>query len=255
MAALLHNVVGLQNASMAIYNAWCDRVPLLLLGGTGPKSKANRRPWIDWIHTASVQANIVRDFVKWDDEPHDMASVAESFARGLTATRALPSGPVYLCYDVDLQEDPLSAGLRRAVDRAVRGPERAGARAGRRRLADRAAARRRAAADPRGLRGREPGPVRGADRAGRGARRARGRHRRPPRLPERPPPQRLGRARLGRGGRRDPRARRRGAARPARQRGSPRRRPRARPPQATRAPPAGSPQRHALDAEAARVGA
>jgi acetolactate synthase-1/2/3 large subunit len=110
MAALLHNVVGLQNASMAIYNAWCDRVPLLLLGGTGPKSKANRRPWIDWIHTASVQANIVRDFVKWDDEPHDMASVAESFARGLTATRSLPSGPVYLCYDVDLQEDPLPAG-------------------------------------------------------------------------------------------------------------------------------------------------
>ncbi len=109
MAALLHNVVGLQNASMAIYNAWCDRVPMLLLGGTGPKSKANRRPWIDWIHTASVQANIVRDFVKWDDEPHDMASVAESFARGLTATRALPSGPVYLCYDVDLQEDPLPA--------------------------------------------------------------------------------------------------------------------------------------------------
>ncbi|MDO8185999.1 thiamine pyrophosphate-binding protein [Conexibacter sp. JD483] len=111
MAALLHNVVGLQNASMAIYNAWCDRVPLLLLGGTGPKSKANRRPWIDWIHTASVQANIVRDFVKWDDEPHDIASVAESFARGLTATKALPSGPVYLCYDVDLQEDPLPAGF------------------------------------------------------------------------------------------------------------------------------------------------
>lgn len=109
MAALLHNVVGLQNASMAIYNAWCDRVPLMLLGGTGPKSKANRRPWIDWIHTASVQANIVRDFVKWDDEPHDMASVAESFARGITATRSLPSGPVYLCYDVDLQEDPLPA--------------------------------------------------------------------------------------------------------------------------------------------------
>lgn len=111
MAALLHNVVGLQNASMAIYNAWCDRVPMLLLGGTGPKSKANRRPWIDWIHTASVQANIVRDFVKWDDEPHDMASVAESFARGLTAAKALPSGPVYLCYDVDLQEDPLPSGF------------------------------------------------------------------------------------------------------------------------------------------------
>lgn len=107
MAALLHDVVGLQNASMAIYNAWCDRVPMLLVGGTGPKAKGRRRPWIDWIHTASVQANIVRDFVKWDDEPHDLGSVEESFARGITTTRSAPPGPVYLCYDVDLQEDPV----------------------------------------------------------------------------------------------------------------------------------------------------
>ncbi|MGY1812292.1 thiamine pyrophosphate-binding protein [Blastococcus sp. SYSU D00820] len=111
MAALLHNVVGLQNASMAIYNAWCDRAPMLLLGGTGPKSKPRRRPWIDWIHTASVQANIVRDFVKWDDEPHDLASVEESFARGYAAATSGPAGPVYLCYDVDIQEDPVPDGF------------------------------------------------------------------------------------------------------------------------------------------------
>ncbi|HEY4276996.1 MAG TPA: thiamine pyrophosphate-dependent enzyme [Conexibacter sp.] len=111
MAVLLHNVVGLQNASMAIYNAWCDRAPMLLLGGTGPKSKPNRRPWIDWIHTASVQANIVRDFVKWDDEPHDLGSVEESFARGFAATVSAPPGPVYLCYDVDIQEDEVPDGF------------------------------------------------------------------------------------------------------------------------------------------------
>ncbi len=111
MGVLLHDVVGLQNASMAIYNAWCDRAPMLLLGGTGPKSKASRRPWIDWIHTASPQASIVRDFVKWDDEPQDVASIPESFARGLGAACAAPTGPVYLCYDVDLQEDPLPEGV------------------------------------------------------------------------------------------------------------------------------------------------
>jgi thiamine pyrophosphate-dependent acetolactate synthase large subunit-like protein len=105
MAVLLHDVVGLQNASMAIYNAWCDRAPMLLLGGTGPKSKPRRRPWIDWVHTASVQADLIRDFVKWDDEPHDLASVPESFARGLTAAMAAPRGPVYLCNDAALQED------------------------------------------------------------------------------------------------------------------------------------------------------
>ncbi|MGP3968290.1 thiamine pyrophosphate-binding protein [Streptomyces sp. 6N223] len=118
MAALLHNVVGLQNASMAIYNAWCDRAPALLLGGTGPKAKGRRRPWIDWIHTASVQANIVRDFTKWDDEPHDVHSVEESFARAMGALGSVPSGPVYLCYDVDLQEDPLPEDFtRHGLDR------------------------------------------------------------------------------------------------------------------------------------------
>ena len=64
MAVLLHDVVGLQNASMAIYNAWCDRVPILLIGGTGPMSKPARRPWIDWIHTALVQGQLVRDYVR-----------------------------------------------------------------------------------------------------------------------------------------------------------------------------------------------
>jgi acetolactate synthase-1/2/3 large subunit len=107
MAVLLHNVVGLQNASMAIYNAWCDRAPMLLIGGTGPKSKVQRRPWIDWIHTANPQAEIVRDYVKWDDEPHDIGSVPESFARSLTTTTAAPEGPTYLCYDAALQEDEL----------------------------------------------------------------------------------------------------------------------------------------------------
>jgi thiamine pyrophosphate-dependent acetolactate synthase large subunit-like protein len=121
MAVLLHDVVGLQNASMAIYNAWCDRAPMLLLGGTGPKSKAARRPWIDWIHTASVQANIVRDFVKWDDEPHDLASVPESFARALTAATSAPEGPVYLCYDAELQEAALDGEAHEAgIGRYVR---------------------------------------------------------------------------------------------------------------------------------------
>ncbi|MFN8164229.1 MAG: thiamine pyrophosphate-binding protein [Solirubrobacterales bacterium] len=111
MAVLLHNVVGLQNASMAVYNAWCDRAPILLIGGTGPKSKARRRPWIDWIHTANSQGEIVRNYVKWDDEPTDMASVPESFARAITAMSGEPAGPVYLCYDISLQEDELEEPL------------------------------------------------------------------------------------------------------------------------------------------------
>jgi thiamine pyrophosphate-dependent acetolactate synthase large subunit-like protein len=113
MAVLLHDVVGLQNATMSLYNAWCDRVPMLVVGGTGPLSKANRRPWIDWIHTAGMQAEAVRNYTKWDDQPHDLESVPESFARAWTTAVSAPPGPVYWCLDVDLQEQPLPAGFTR----------------------------------------------------------------------------------------------------------------------------------------------
>ena len=78
MAVGIHNVVGLQHASMAVFNAWCDRVPILLLGGGGPMAVEKRRPWIDWIHSALVQGNLIRDFVKYDDQPASIHSVPES---------------------------------------------------------------------------------------------------------------------------------------------------------------------------------
>ncbi|WP_256872689.1 thiamine pyrophosphate-binding protein [Candidatus Entotheonella palauensis] len=109
MAALIHNIVGLQHASMAIFNAWCDRAPVLTLGATGPMDTDLRRPWIDWIHTALVQGNLVRDYVKWDDQPHTVANVPESFLRALRIAQTDPQGPVYVCYDAGLQEEVLAA--------------------------------------------------------------------------------------------------------------------------------------------------
>jgi acetolactate synthase-1/2/3 large subunit len=108
MAAIVHDIVGLQHAAMAIFNAWCDRVPVLVLGGTGPLDLTKRRPWIDWIHTALVQGTQVRDYVKWDDQPHSLAAVPESFMRAYRTAITEPQGPVYLCYDVDLQESPIA---------------------------------------------------------------------------------------------------------------------------------------------------
>ena len=107
MVAIAHDVVGLQHASMAIFNAWCDRVPVLVLGGTGPMDLTKRRPWIDWIHTALVQGTLVRDYVKWDDQPHTLAAVPESLLRAYRIAMTEPQGPVYVCYDVDLQESPV----------------------------------------------------------------------------------------------------------------------------------------------------
>ena len=111
MAAAVHNVVGLQHASMAIYNAWADRLPVIVLGGTGPMDSANRRPWIDWVHTANVQGNLVRDFCKWDDQPASVEAVPDSFIRAYRLATTEPMGPVYICYDGDVQEKQLDGEI------------------------------------------------------------------------------------------------------------------------------------------------
>lgn len=110
MAAAIHDVVGLQHASMSIFNAWCDRVPVILFGGTGPMDVAKRRPWIDWIHTALVQGNLIRDFVKWDDQPATLDSLPDSILRAYRLAVTEPAGPVYVCFDGALQEDPIPEG-------------------------------------------------------------------------------------------------------------------------------------------------
>jgi acetolactate synthase-1/2/3 large subunit len=109
MIAIVHNMVGLQHASMAIFNAYIDRVPMMVLGGTGPMNTKRRRPRIDWIHTALVQGNQVRDYVKWDDQPYCLADVPDSFIRGYRITTTDPTAPIYINYDADIQEDAISS--------------------------------------------------------------------------------------------------------------------------------------------------
>ena len=111
MVAALHDVVGMQHACMAIYNAWCDRVPIILLGGTGPVAADRRRPWIDWIHTANVQGNHIREFVKWDDQPASVPAAVEAIVRGWRLATTPPHAPVYICLPVEVQEDPLDGDV------------------------------------------------------------------------------------------------------------------------------------------------
>jgi thiamine pyrophosphate-dependent acetolactate synthase large subunit-like protein len=108
MAVAVHSNVGLMHAAMAIYNAYCDRVPMLIVGATGPVDAARRRPWIDWIHTSADQGALIRQYSKWDDQPASVAAALESIARGYAITREAPSAPVYICLDVSLQEQPLA---------------------------------------------------------------------------------------------------------------------------------------------------
>jgi thiamine pyrophosphate-dependent acetolactate synthase large subunit-like protein len=111
MAAAVHSNVGLFHATMAIFNAWCDRLPILVLGATGPVDAAKRRPWIDWIHTAADQGAIVRHYTKWDDQPASPAAAREALLRAFWIANTAPQGPVYINLDADLQESVLEKPL------------------------------------------------------------------------------------------------------------------------------------------------
>ncbi len=104
MGAIVHSNVGLMHATMAIFNAWCDRVPVVVFGATGPVDAAKRRPWIDWIHTAQDQGALIRHYTKWDDQPASVAAAAESILRAHRIAVTPPCGPVYVCLDAALQE-------------------------------------------------------------------------------------------------------------------------------------------------------
>ncbi|HEY1246286.1 MAG TPA: thiamine pyrophosphate-binding protein [Hyphomicrobiaceae bacterium] len=111
MAAAVHSNVGLFHATMAMFNAWCDRMPMLVIGATGPVDAARRRPWIDWIHTARDQGAIVRGYTKWDDQPASPAAAREAVARACWLASTLPRAPTYVVLDAGLQEEPLAASL------------------------------------------------------------------------------------------------------------------------------------------------
>jgi thiamine pyrophosphate-dependent acetolactate synthase large subunit-like protein len=111
IAAAVHSNVGLQHATMAMFNAWCDRMPVVVLGATGPVDATKRRPWIDWIHTARDQGALVRGYTKWDDQPASPGAAREAILRGAWIANTAPQGPVYINLDAEMQEAKLAEAL------------------------------------------------------------------------------------------------------------------------------------------------
>ena len=126
MVAILHNLVGLLHANMAIYYAYIDRAPVFIVGATGPMDETKRRPRIDWIHTAQGQGEAVRQYTKWDYQPHTIDGVPESFARAYGVMMTQPQGPVYMIYDAWLQEQKLDHEVKLPPPGAVKVPSRLG---------------------------------------------------------------------------------------------------------------------------------
>jgi len=110
LAVALHSNVGLMHGTMAIFNAWCDRVPMMILGATGPVAANKRRPFIDWIHTARDQASITRHYTKWDDQPASVEATEEALLRGMQISTTAPCGPVYIVLDSAMQEAKHAGG-------------------------------------------------------------------------------------------------------------------------------------------------
>jgi acetolactate synthase-1/2/3 large subunit len=124
MVAILHNLVGLLHANMAIYYAYIDRAPIFIVGATGPMDETKRRPRIDWIHTAQSQGEAVRAYTKWDYQPHTIDGVPEAFARAYAVMMTEPRGPIYMCYDAWLQEQKLEHEVPMPPPRAAKVPSR-----------------------------------------------------------------------------------------------------------------------------------
>ncbi len=108
MAAAVHSNVGLMHATMAFFNAWCDRMPMVVLGATGPVDATKRRPWIDWIHTARDQGALVRGYTKWDDQPASPVAAREAVLRAGWIANTAPRGPTYVNLDAEMQEAKLA---------------------------------------------------------------------------------------------------------------------------------------------------
>jgi thiamine pyrophosphate-dependent acetolactate synthase large subunit-like protein len=106
LMTLCHGTVGLQHAAMGIYNAWCDRVPVIIVGGNDLDA-AHRPPGVPTFHSAQDINALVRDFTKWDDTPVSLQHFSQSFVRAYKIAMTPPYGPVAISLDAGLQQEPM----------------------------------------------------------------------------------------------------------------------------------------------------
>jgi acetolactate synthase I/II/III large subunit len=119
MGVLAHGTVGLQHAAMALYNAFCDKVPIYVMIGNILAAE-KRGPLVEWAHSAQDPAAIVRDFVKWDDQPQSLQHFAESAVRAYKLAMTPPMAPVLLSLDAELQENPIEEREKLRIPRLPR---------------------------------------------------------------------------------------------------------------------------------------
>jgi acetolactate synthase I/II/III large subunit len=119
MGVLAHGTVGLQHASMAMYNAFCDKAPVyVMIGNIVDGNK--RGPLVEWAHAAQDPAALTRDFTKWDDQPASLQHFAESAVRAYQFAMTPPMAPILLSLDAELQENPIPEGEKLRIPKRPR---------------------------------------------------------------------------------------------------------------------------------------
>src|SRR4029077_11747966 len=114
LATMVHGVVGTQHAAMAIYNCFSDQAPCLIMAGNVGQG-TQRRPGVEWAHSAHDQAIIVRDYVKWDDQAGNLQDFAEGIVRAHDLATTAPMGPVFVVIDADQQEEEIEPGRKLVI--------------------------------------------------------------------------------------------------------------------------------------------
>src|SRR5579864_8479855 len=107
MMALIHGDIGLQHASMAIYNAYADRVPVFMMVGNHADG-AERAAGVQSLHSAQDLGLLVRDYTKWDDEPYSLQHFADYTVRAYKIAMTPPMGPTLIVANNEIQSHPIS---------------------------------------------------------------------------------------------------------------------------------------------------
>ena len=118
MGLLFHGTVGIMHASMAVYNAWCDRVPMIIFSGNHTDA-ADRLPSVPTTHAAQDPLLMIRDFTKWDDQPVSLQHYAESVVRAYKISMTAPQEPVCISLDGHLQDHPIPEGAKLSIPKYV----------------------------------------------------------------------------------------------------------------------------------------
>jgi len=97
MLALLHGTIGIQHGAMSVYQAYYDRVPVLMIAGNDPDFIA--------AHTAHDMAGMVRSYTKWDAEPKTIEEALVAIQRAYNEAITPPMGPTLVVLGSEIQKD------------------------------------------------------------------------------------------------------------------------------------------------------